>query len=193
MTKTWASLPALRAPIQQVQRSRNPPGKDGNGSWANPFGRSQCQTIPLPEESGAKSACAKGGGCRSVPLHSRRGTSSPVQQLCAGSDSGTQPAPPQRAALTGQGHRHKHHPPPRCPGNLFDGSPRSGLVKPKPPSANRACRLREQSLPGAASRSWEREEKPLGVTAPLGMPGGRIPPLTPTPSSVMSWLSSPMP
>lgn len=62
-----------------------------------------------------------------------------------------------------------------------------------PLRTNSACRIREQSLPGAASRSWEREEKPLGVTAPLGMPGGRIPPPTPTPGLVMSWLSSPMP
>lgn len=66
-------------PIQQVQRSRNPPGKDGNGSRANPLGCSRCQTIPLPEESGAKAACAKAGGCWSKPLHSRRGTSPHVQ------------------------------------------------------------------------------------------------------------------
>lgn len=90
MSKTHTSLPASSAPIQQVWRSRSPLGKDGNGSWANLLGRSQCQTIPLPEESGAKVACAKASGCWSKPLHSRRGTSPRMQQLCARSKQGMQ-------------------------------------------------------------------------------------------------------
>lgn len=45
----------------------------------------------------------------------------------------------------------------------------------------------------AASRSWEREEKPLGVTALPAVPGGQFPPPTPTPSALTSWFSSPMP
>lgn len=76
----------------------------------------------------------------------------------------------------------------------MEPSPRAGragssLCKP-------SCQIHEHphSLCAAtASHSWEREEKPLGVTALLGMPGGQIPPLTPTPGAVTSWLSSPMP
>lgn len=79
-TETFTSLPAPNTPIQQVQRSRKPPGNDGNGSLANALGWSRCQTIPLPEESGAKAARAK-----SRLLHGQRGK---TQELCAGASRG---------------------------------------------------------------------------------------------------------
>lgn len=190
-TETFTSFPALHAPIQQVRRSRKPSGNDGNGSLANALGWSQCQTIPLPEESGAKAARAKSSRSRSRLLHSQRGK---TRKLCAGANRDAALALPHQATPTRQGQRQEHRPP-LCPGNLFkEPSPRAGkaessLCKP-------SCQIHQHphSLCGAtASHLWEREEKPLGVTALLGMPGGRIPPLTPTPGAVTSWLSSPTP
>lgn len=147
-TKTRTSLPAPRAPIQQVRRSRNPPGKGGNGSWANPLGQSWCQTVPLPAQSGAKATCAESGGCRSKPLHSQRGTSPCVRHVPAAAPR------PERCRRCGAGtatairaDRPRSLPrasPAAVSGrNLFNRSPRPGLAKPNPPSANCACRIRE--------------------------------------------------
>lgn len=84
-TETFTSFPAPHAPIQQVQRSRKPPGNDGNGSPANALGWSRCQTIPLPEDSGANAARAKSSSSLSRLLHSQRGK---TQELCVGVSRG---------------------------------------------------------------------------------------------------------
>lgn len=192
-TETLTSLPAPRAPIQQVQRSRNPPGNDGNGSPANALGCSWCQTIPLPEESGAKAARAKSSGSRSRLLQRQRGK---TQELCAGSGQGTQrwhchtePLQPAKVSASSTARRRAQGTSSRSPHSWGWQSrilPLQTLLL-DPRASPLAVRCH------SVTRSWEREEKPLGVTALLGMPGGRIPPLTPTPGAVTSCLSSPMP
>lgn len=193
-TEMRASLPAPRAPIQQVQRSRNPPGKDGNGSWAKPLGRSQCQTIPLPEESGAKAAHVKAGGCRSkpstadeAPALACRGSVPAASKGCStGTATASRSDRPRSAPRASPAAASRGDTPLRREPSPRTGEAESSLRKPRLPDP-------QASPCGAASRSWEREEKPLGITAPPGMPGGRIPPPTPTPGAVTSQLSSPMP
>lgn len=75
-------------------------------------------------------------------------------------------------------------------------SPHPGLAESNPPSAKSPDRSTSISthcvVPHRHTRGRGRKS-PSGVTALLGMPGGQIPPLTPTPGTVTSWLSSPMP
>lgn len=131
-TETLASLPAPCAPIQQVQRSRKPPGNDGNGSLANALGCCWCQTIPLPEESGAKATRVKSSSSRSRLLHGQRGK---TQELCAGSEQGMQrwhchPEPLQPAKVSARSIARR-----RVQG-ISSIEPCPGLAQPNPPSAN---------------------------------------------------------
>lgn len=185
-TEPLTSLPAPRAPIQQVQRSREPPGNDGSGSPANALGCSRCQTIPLPEDGGAKATRAKSSGSGSRLLYGQRDK---TQEPCTASEQGTQgwhchPEPLQPAKVSASSIARR-------------GAQGASSPEPNPRSANPPASSTSVPTPcvcaATASRSWERKEKPLGVTALLGMPGGRILPLTPTPGAVTSWLSSPMP
>lgn len=65
-----------------------------NWELSQPLGRSQCQTVPLPEENGAKA-----GGCWSKPLHGQRGINPHVPRLCTRSESGMQLRQPRSEPL----------------------------------------------------------------------------------------------
>lgn len=130
--------------------------KSSGEGWRRELGQAPWP-LPVPNHSLARGERGQSRTCQSrwlpvqTPPRLTRHQPSRARALCRQRVRDAAPARPRRAALTGQGQRREHHLPLHPGGgHLFDGSPRPGLAKPNPPSANRACRIRKH--PRAALR-----------------------------------------
>lgn len=177
------SLPSLprTLPSNRSRGAENLQGMMEMGARPTPLAVPGAKPSPCQRERGQSHTCQ----IQRLPLQTPPGPKRRNPRALLGERAGDAAlARPHRARPGGQGQLQEH----RVQGTSWWSRilPLQRLL-PDP----RASPL---SLCGAtASHSWERQEEPLGVTALLGMPGGRIPPLTPTRGAVTSWLSSPMP